>query len=380
MDEMTLLRAAGPGGLAAVARDTVTSGRAYTRREFTGPEVDHLWAPWLLHAGLGPDHASGGLMLQMLATTLHGDGLPVVAGGAGRFVAAFTGLLDEAGVTVLPGTRVEHVLIERGRAAGVTSGATVLRARDAVLCSVTPEALYGGLLPAAAVPPRVRAEARRHRSGRAALHLHVALAGPVPWRDARLAAVPLVHLTDGAASTAIACAEAEARLLPARPTVGVGQQHVLDPSRVPPGRAALWLQLQELPYEPLADAAGEIDVRGGWDEASLEAYAERVLARVETHAPGLRGLVVGTRVLGPRDLEAANANAVRGDPYGGSTELDQNLLWRPGPLMNRHRTAVPGLWHIGASTHPGPGMSGASGLHAADRILARPRWHRRTNR
>src|SRR5262249_56987245 len=94
------------------------------------------------------------------------------------------------------------------------------------------------------------------RPGRAAMQIHVALSAPLGWNDDRLAAVPLLHLSDGSASTGIACAEAEAGLLPRQPTVVVGQQHVLDPSRVPKGAAALWLQLQELPFSPLGDAAG----------------------------------------------------------------------------------------------------------------------------
>ena len=69
------------------------------------------------------------------------------------------------------------------------------------------------------------------------------------------------------------------------------------------------------------------------------------------------------------DLAAHNVNAVHGDPYGGSAELDQNFLWRPTPAGARHTTPVPGLWHIGASTHPGPGLGGGSGHLVAQRLL-----------
>jgi phytoene dehydrogenase-like protein len=359
-----LARAGGRHELEAYAREVAASGRAWLRTHFRGPEVDRLWAPWLLHAGLAPDSASGGLMVPVFAATLHAAGLPVVVGGAGNFVTAWERLLAERGVTVHTGRRVERVLLQDGVAAGVAGDGWSLEAERAVLASVTPAALYGSLLPPWAVPPAVTDEAARFRPGRAAMQLHVALSGPVPWRDPVLAAVPLVHLSDGSASTAIACAEAEAGLLPRRPTVVVGQQHVLDPSRVPAGAAALWLQLQEVPFAPVGDAAGELDVTGGWDATLAHAYAARVLDRVEAHAPGLRELVVGLDVITPADLAAYNPNALAGDPYGGSAELDQNLLWRPG-----HTTPVPRLWHIGASTHPGPGLSGASGHIVARRLL-----------
>ncbi|WP_327706328.1 hypothetical protein OG530_36220 [Streptomyces decoyicus] len=73
----------------------------------------------------------------------------------------------------------------------------------------------------------------------------------------------------------------------------------------------------------------------------------------------------------PARIAAAHRNAVRGEPYGGSAELDQNLIRRPGPSSSRPRAAVPGLWHTDASCdrsaarargcangHPGSGAYG----------------------
>lgn len=360
-------------GLEAWARDTAASGRGFCRREFDGPEVDHLWAPWLLHAGLSPDSASGGLMVPLFAATLHGAGLPVVRGGAGNLVRAFGGLLAERGVDVRTGVEAERIVVVGGRAVAVEAGGRRIPAARAVLASVSPAALYSRLLPDAATRAPLRAEAARYRPGRAAMQVHVALDRPLDWTDGVLAQVPLVHLSDGSASTGIACAEAEAGLLPRRPTVVVGQQYVLDPSRVPAGAAGLWLQLQELPGRPVGDAAGELDVAGGWSRSLVAGYVDRVLGLIEQHAPGARGRVRSVHSLSPADLTAANRNAEHGDPYGGSAELDQNLLWRPGPLTGRHRTPVHGVWHIGAATHPGPGLGAGSGHLVAQQLIAGPR-------
>ncbi|MDQ3778587.1 MAG: dehydrogenase, partial [Actinomycetota bacterium] len=46
-----------------------------------------------------------------------------------------------------------------------------------------------------------------------------------------------------------------------------------------------------------------------------------------------------------------------------------NLLWRPLASQPAHRPAVPGVWHVGASTHPGPRLGGASGALVADELL-----------
>ena len=107
-----------------------------------------------------------------------------------------------------------------------------------------------------------------------------------------------------------------------------------------------------------------------------------MLDRVAARAPGLRERVVGVKgersdgrtgidVISPADLEGRNPNAIGGDPYAGSAELDQNFAWRPLPSAERHRTCVPGLWHLGASTHPGPGLGGASGHLVAEALLGR---------
>lgn len=364
-----LWRRRGRAGLENWARDTAMSGRAWSERNFTGGEVDQLWVPWLLHGGLNPDAASGGLMVPLFAATMHGAGLPVVAGGAGRFVAAFESLLAERGVRVLTGTRVRRLLVEGGRTVGVVSDEGTLRAGRAVLCSVTPQALWQDLVPDA--PREQLTEARSYRMGRAAMQVHVSLERPLQWQASELAGVPLVHLSSGSASTGIACAEASAGLLPRRPTVVVGQQALLDPTRVPAGRGQLWLQLQEVPYAPVGDAAGVLDTSAGWTPELLDGYLDRVLGQLEEYAPGLRAGIRRVVALSPVDLESRNPNALRGDPYSGSAELHQNLLWRPGPQSARHRTVLPGLWHIGASTHPGPGLGGGSGHLAAQQLLER---------
>jgi phytoene dehydrogenase-like protein len=57
-----------------------------------------------------------------------------------------------------------------------------------------------------------------------------------------------------------------------------------------------------------------------------------------------------------------NVNLVGGDPYGGACTIDQFFVWRPFPGSVNYRTAVQSLYHIGASTHPGPGLGGGSGF------------------
>jgi phytoene dehydrogenase-like protein len=94
-----------------------------------------------------------------------------------------------------------------------------------------------------------------------------------------------------------------------------------------------------------------------------------VMAQLGEHVTNLDAAVLQRAVLTPADLEKENRNLVHGDPYSGACTLDQFLLCRPVPARPGHQTPVHRLWHIGAATHPGPGLSGASGHIVASHLL-----------
>jgi phytoene dehydrogenase-like protein len=203
------------------------------------------------------------------------------------------------------------------------------------------------------------------------MQIHFALSEPARWEgDEQLGQTAIVHLTPGLDGVSRAVNEAERGLLPAEATIVVGQPLTMDDSRAPEGAGLLWIQLQELPWHVKGDAAGEIDVGdGSWTQELRERYADRIQARIAAHVPNLESALRKRVVLSPADLEAANVNLVHGDPYSGALALDQNLLWRPFAANPGHRTPVRRLWHIGASTHPGPGLGAGSGTLVAKRLL-----------
>jgi phytoene dehydrogenase-like protein len=348
------------------------SARGWLETRFEGRELGDLLAPWVLHTGLTPDDAGGAFQLTALAGALHEVGLPVVRGGSDGFVRAFVQLVEDHGGSVRTGTEVERIIVRDGRAVGVETADEQVVAERAVIASATPTQLYGRLLPPGAAPERAVAEAQGYRyADRAGMQIHLALSEPPRWRgDERLAQAPIVHFTGGLDAVALACAQARAGLLPAQPTIVCGQPTVLDPSRAPDGAAILWIQLQEVPYRPRGDAAGEIDVGDGtWTPELENAYADRIVAGLARQIENLPGAIAGRAILSPAELERRNPSFVRGDIYAGATTLDQSYLWRPLPSYGSHRSPVPGLYQIGASTSPGPGLNAASGRIAALDLL-----------
>ena len=366
-------RRLGRAGLAEFTGNLFVSSRDWLETTFAAERTRGLLAPWVLHTGLGPDAASSGFMTQVIAVALQEGGMPVPRGGGERLVEALVKLIRDHGGTCETGREVDSILVRDGAATGVrTSGGETVEAVRAVIANVTPTQLYGRLLGNPKGP--VSEAARRFRYGRSEMQIHFALSEPPRWEgDDRLAKTALVHVTPGLDGVSRAVNEAERGLLPAEATVVCGQPLTIDPSRAPEGKGILWIQLQELPWHVKGDAAGEIETGDGtWTEALRERYADRIQARLARHIPNLDSSILARTSLSPADLEAANPNLHHGDPYGGSLALDQNFLWRPFPASPGHRTPVDRLWHIGASTWPGPGLGAGSGTLVAQQLLKVP--------
>jgi len=359
------LKRFGRRGLLAYVGTLLSSCRDWLGDTFESDAAHGLLAPWVLHTSLGPDQATSGFMTRVIACALQLGGMPVPKGGGIRLVDGLAGIVRDAGGELRTGAEVERILVSGGRATAVrlASGETI-RAERGVVASVGPSQLYGQLLAEGEVPDELVRAAARYRYGRGEMQIHLALNEPPDWEgDERLARTAIVHVTPGLDGVSRAVNEAERGLLPAEATIVCGQPLAVDTSRAPAGSWIVWIQLQELPAGRVkGDAAGEIDVAdGSWTEDLREVYADRIVSRLGRHIRNLERATIARVALSPADIAATNVNLVGGDIYGGSCALDQNFLFRPLPQSPGHRTPVDGLWHIGASTHPGPGLGAGSG-------------------
>lgn len=369
------LRKFGKKGSLEFGGELLSSCRHWLTQTFSSPRIHGLLAPWVLHTGLGPDSAGSGFMTQVISATLQLGGMPIPRGGGARLVDALVEIIQDYGGQVETESDVRRILVKDGKANGVRlhNGSTITAGR-AVICCVTPTQLYLRLLDGTVAPEWVLERARKFRYGRADMQIHLALSEPPQWPggDERFLRTAVVHVTSGLNGVSKAVNEAERGLLPSEGTIAVGQPMAVDPSRGPSGGWIIWIQLQELPNHLEGDAEGELETGNGtWTESLREKYADRIVSRLGRLIPNLESATLKRVVLSPADLEAANINLVGGDPYGGSCSLDQFFLWRPFPGIPHHRTPIAGLYHIGASTHPGPGLHGASGYLVAKQLLRR---------
>jgi phytoene dehydrogenase-like protein len=107
---------------------------------------------------------------------------------------------------------------------------------------------------------------------------------------------------------------------------------------------------------------------GTWDAARSEALGDAVVALLARHAPDLPGAILHRQVLTPADLER-ELGLTEGNIHQGETALDQLFFMRPVPGWARYRTPVRGLYMCGAGAHPGGGVTGLPGYHAARAAL-----------
>jgi phytoene dehydrogenase-like protein len=340
------------------------------RQHFATEELRMLAAPWTLHLGLGPEDPSGALW-TVFALGAMARGNPAPVGGSGRLADALTALVFERGGEVFCDVDIDQILVDHGRASGVrTSDGRTVSAGEAVIASVTPDQLYGRLLrDATGVPRGVRAQAAGYRFRRGCFQINLALSARPGFADPRLNAGGALNLGRGLDELVTSVRQAEAGLLPGHPSISWHEPTAVDPGRAPAGKAIVRLQVLDAPHTPSADAADQIRSVSGWNAATAEAFADRVLAEAEEHVPGLTGLILERHLTTPADLAEASPNAGPGDHGAGENSLRQGLTQRPIPAhAGGYRTAVPGVWLIGAATWPGPAVSGGSGRAVARAI------------
>lgn len=341
------------------------------RRYFVSEELRCLVAPWPLHVGAGPEDPASALWAVFALAALAG-GNPTPIGGSGRLVDALVKLVQERGGELICDVDVDEIIVRDGRAAGVRTVAGSIVEAGTVIVSATPDQLYGRLLRGTpGIPDGVRWQAANYRYRRGAFQVNLALSARPRFLDPRLDAGGAHHLSHDLDALVTSVRQAEQGLLPEHPTIAWHEPTAVDPTRAPRGAGVVRLQILDVPHTPRGDAAGTRHGRDGWDAATADAFADRVLDEAELHVPGLTSLVLERHLTTPADLAAASPNAGPGDHAAGDNALAQAFTQRPiAAHGGGHRTAVPGVWLIGAATWPGPGVSGTSGRAVARALAA----------
>jgi len=338
----------GPRWPLEIAQLMLQSQRRFVRGHFEHPKTQALWAAWGMHLDFAPHVAGGALYGFIQCMSAQTNGLNFGKGGARTMIDALAGLFRECRGELRCSTTVSEVIVEDGRAVGVTlAGGERATARRAVIANLTPTVLFGKLIQKGP-SGRVHRKALRFRYGPGTMMIHLALSGLPEWRDERAREFGYIHVAASLEAMSRTYRDAVSGQLPTEPALVVAQPTAVDPGRAPSGKHVLWIQVRVLPSAM------------NWD-AIKETYADRLLELLERHAPGLRRKILGRCVLSPADLERANPNLVGGDSLSGSHQLGQQFIFRPFLGWSRYSTPVRRLYLCGASTWPGAGVGAGSG-------------------
>jgi len=146
--------------------------------------------------------------------------------------------------------------------------------------------------------------------------------------------------------------------LPQEPFLDISIPTLSDPTLAPAGKHVMSVHVQFVPYTLAAN--------GSWNDAR-QALAATVLATLEKYSPGIGAVIETAQVLSPVDLEQ-NYGLTGGQIYHGEPSLDQLFTMRPILGWARYRTPIENLFLCGSGTHPGGGITAASGQNAAREI------------
>ncbi|MDP4599268.1 MAG: NAD(P)/FAD-dependent oxidoreductase [Pseudomonadales bacterium] len=281
-------------------------------------------------------------------------------GGMGAITQAMAAEALAHGVTIKTEAEVSGIEIIKGRAQRVhlVDGSSL--AADLVVANVNPKLLFCNLLDPADVDADILHHFQGYKCQSGTFRMNVAL-DQLPTFTARtipgcleggIIMAPSLDYMDQAFT------DARRHGWSAAPIVEMLLPSIIDPSLAPAGKHVASLFCQQ--FDPGLGA--------GWDQ-HREAVADMIINCVEGYAPGFRASILARQIHSPWDLEQ-KFGLLGGDIFHGRLSLDQLFSARPMLGMGQYQTQFDNLYLCGAGTHPGGGVSGLPGHHAARTIIS----------
>jgi phytoene dehydrogenase-like protein len=320
-------------------------------------------------ANLGPWSAGSTAVLLLRAAA---DPHPVGSasfprGGLGEFSRALAEAAKKAGAELRTDAEVAQIRTKNGAVSGValTNGEEI--ACEAVVSGVDPKRTFFKLLEPVDLDPVFATRIRNLRARGNVAKVHLALGdlpafpslsdavAPDGFHEALSGRIHIGHEIDYLEKAFDAAKYGE---ISSSPYLDVTIPTLLDPSLAPTGKHVLSAYFQFAPYKLK---------EGNWNSRRGE-IANIVIRTLGSYSPNLPNLVEAAHVLTPVDLEESYGYT-GGHIFHGELALDQMFTMRPVLDWARYQTPVRGLFLCGNGTHPGNGLTGASGANAVKEII-----------
>jgi phytoene dehydrogenase-like protein len=315
---------------------------------------------------MGPWSAGTGAVLLLGAAIdpAPGGSSVTAVGGPGAVTRAMADAAREAGAEIRTGAEVRQILVKDGAVSGVVlADGTEIQA-GTIVSGADPRRTFLGL------EPGFMTRIRNYRVPGTVAKLNFALRGlPIFKGLAGDVAANLqgrVHIGPGIDYLERAFDASKYGEMSSSPYLDIAFPSVHDPTMAPSGRHVMSVHMQYAPFK----------LRSGSWCALEQTLADTVMRTLEDYAPGVTSLVEHRQVITPLALEQ-EYGLTGGHIHHGELALDQLFTMRPTLGWADYTTPIEGLFLCGSGTHPGNGLTGASGLNASREILKRAPGRRR---
>ncbi len=263
-------------------------------------------------------------------------------GGTGALVRAMVRLFEDLGGRMMLNAPVARILTDGaiGRVSGVETADGARHPADQVASNADVVHTYGTLL---GHNPRGAAEGKRLAAKAHSMSLFVIYFGLNQRRE------DIAHHTIlfGPRYKALIADIFKGPALPDDFSLYLHAPYISDPAMAPAGKSAFYV-LSPVPH--LGHAAIDWTIEG-------PRYCDRILVALEEKLlPGLRADLATLRIFTPADFRDV-FHAHHGSAFSVEPILTQSAYFRP----HNEDTRVPGLFLVGAGTHPGAGVPGVVG-------------------
>lgn len=327
---------------------------------------------------LGPWSAGSTAVLLLRAAFDHHPVGPAAfpRGGLSALTNALAECAKQAGAEIRTNAEVQHIRVKDGTIAGVVLSDGEEINVEAVVSGVDPKRTFFKLLDTTQLDPTFALRIRNLRAAGTVAKVNLALGGLPAFRalenseDGLRALSGRIHIGPEIDYLERAFDASKYGEFSAAPYLDVTIPTLLDPALAPDGKHVLSAYVQFAPFKLAGEAAdGKTIVKSeaNWG-ARRRHLGDTVVRTLAAYAPNLPGLVEHMQVITPQDLDSIYG-FTGGHIFHGELALDQLFTMRPVLDWARYKTPIRGLFLCGSGTHPGNGLTGASGANAAKEII-----------
>ncbi|HET7841346.1 MAG TPA: NAD(P)/FAD-dependent oxidoreductase [Terriglobia bacterium] len=309
---------------------------------------------------LGPASLGSSAVLLLRAV---GDPHPVgsafvTRGGAGALTQAMAAAAQAAGAEIRTGAEIKSVTVKDGIATGVVLASGEEISASLIISNADPKRTLFDLVGPVNLDPSFVTKLRNYRCSGCVAKVNLALSGRASFPALKGSMPARIHIGPTLEYLERAFDAAKYGAISPRPILEVAIPSAADPSLAPAGKHVMSVYAQFAPYKLK---------EGNWHE-KRDALGDLVVQTLAAYAPDLPGMILHRQVITPLDLEETYG-LTSGHIFHGELSLDQLFAMRPVLGWGRYRTPIENLYLCGSGTHPGNGLTGASGRNAAREIL-----------